>query len=413
MECAAIVLGGGIGGLSVLYELASAGYDCVLVESGGLGRFASTHGQNRLHIGAFYAVIGGDTGPTGVAQACTDGAAAMRAFCAEFCPDALKTEARCLYVFETTTDMEEARRRIGRLGVSPRTVGARQLRQLEPILNSADRLTCGLLVPEVPFDSFQIMGALLDVATRRGARFYESACDLTDLRVTYEKGEWKLEDGRESLVARVVVCAAGAKTPQMVRALTASDADMVVQESLVLVLPGVACGRVLSVRGRARLSLDIIPFQGGVTVTASGSDVVGEAGPDYSAMLVRLGERLQHFVPGLIPNAPTLVRAHKCEKLNNGNDSRNRFPARRHGERHYFWIEDPEGFFWFSPGKFTIAPLAAKRLTAEVMQRLGPSSASRVNGVGRRPAVVSPAYYGPATHLMRMEEGKVVFDEIG
>ncbi len=110
-----------------------------------------------------------------------------------------------------------------------------------------------------------------------------------------------------------------------------------------------------------------------------------------------LGEQLETFTPGIRNNMSCQAHFYVCQKMSNNDHPSNPYPKKRCGPRHYWWIEGPRNFLYFYPGKFTLAPVGAKKLVSFLSKRLdrGPMRASRTRALN-----VSPRpYYDTPTHI--------------
>lgn len=418
-EAEILILGGGCAGISLFLELSDRGYSCILVESDRLGTFASTRNQSWLHSGAWYALRGAPANP--IVTACKEGYFDLTQFCERFSPSALETNSGCIFLFDHPDSLARAAASLQHLGLSPQVLSQDQIYRKEPFLSSTI-VRFGLLAPDIPFDSHKILTELTREALRAGGAFHFSPTKLSDLKFSYRLGAWTVEDGSSTLKAPVLICAAGAHLPVMLRRILWDTSSWAVELSnhlristtQVAVFHKRLCERIISIQAEESKWLNMVPFGDLTTVTLGNLDTVGGAEPDsdvLAAMRRDYEKRLSHFFPGLLQHGGCPVHFYVCEKLNNINDPRNPYPMNPYGARHYFWLEDADhGFFCFYPGKFITARVAARRLADRIAEVAGEAKAKSVlTSEAMLPPVELQAYYQPATHILTVKGSRISF----
>lgn len=289
---------------------------------------------------------------------------------------------------------------------------------MEPILSPAQRISHGLITPDFPFDSYAILSALSRKSfSYPNAEFHKSSTPLSHLHIAYERGKWEIASDTLTATAPIIVCAAGALNPVLLQNVAGHDGQMTVQKSLIAVLHTRLCNRILALRTPPSEPWpNVLPFDAGTTISMPdlNSGLSSEQEADaWTQAITSLEERLMIFYPGLLDRCPLLAHFYPCEKLNNSNHPKNPFPEKRHGGRHYFWIEDPHNFFCYYPGKFVTAPLAARRLSEKLAERLGEKRGLSVPSSGAQsPKVVERPYFDAPTHVGNAVDGRLAFTRI-
>lgn len=413
-----VVLGGGCGGLWLLHELVSTGYPSLLIEYGNLGDFASTHNQSWLHSGALYAVIAGETEREGntklsplwtTAQACRPAFEEVR----RFYPEALESQSECLFLFDTEGGAKVAQQQIRELDPSIRTeiIDQHGIAKAEPMLAPVKRLEAGLLTQDLPFNSQLILARLAERATAKGADFHISKSGLKNIKVS-RQDRWMIKDQDFVATAQTLVSATGALIPEMREVLGDDDeTEMKKDYCLVAVLHQRICNRIIVTRTLDSRLLNLVPFRGGTTVNLGSMDK-----PHPREIGLKLyefmAERLTQYVPGL-RQLECQAHFYICEKI--ANISTSSHPKEKYGKRHYFWKDAGNSLFHYYPGKFTLAPIAAKEFV-DFLSRSGltPWGIRQSKITSLAPSVASRPYYDSSTHILRFSKEKMhlVFDEI-
>jgi glycine/D-amino acid oxidase-like deaminating enzyme len=424
MKAQVIVLGGGCGGLWLIYELAKQGYSSVLIDGPNVGGYASTRNQSWLHTGAFYALSGQDA----IAQQCILGREAILQFCSRSARDAVedqsrsKNRARCLILFEELVKAERLKKKLDALAISAEILDRPTLKKIEPILvsksaGSAD-LKYGLRTLDAPFDSFRVMRALAREAFSYGpvASYGHVPGGLSAISVSEPRhGQgWVISCEAFSAEAPIVVCAAGAFNARLLHKNTGSDAGLTVQKCLVAVFHQRLCENILAVRAVDSGHPNLVPFAGGTTVNLGDLDRTTSYDDDklWPEPYADFGRQLTHFLPGIVDYPSCGVHFYVCQKLNNTNDQRNPYRLESLGPRHFFWLETRRDFFYFYPGKFTTAPVAAGNLVKKLVPKLGQPRDPVDPFPHDPPSLVHRAYLSPATHYTRIVNGDLVFERL-
>jgi glycine/D-amino acid oxidase-like deaminating enzyme len=414
-----IILGGGCAGLWLLYHLCRSGYSAVLIDYKELGQFASTRNQSWLHTGALYAVnrddILGDTKLLNIVDECRASSQITINFCTQFCPEAIYKGSECLFIFEKPDDAQKAQKNITLLGLTSQIVTRPQIEEMEPVLSPMTKLETGLITDDIAFNSYRILTTLARKAWECGGLFHFTTKNLISLNMTFSRstGMWSVSDGTHTFKAPKIVCAGGALISRMLsrrlrRGAKCAETIPTLQKCLVAVVNRKICNRIISIRSQASQFLNLVPFEAGTTINAGGLDASASDFTDRQfpeSTYRELAERMTYFVPGTLSPYSFGVHFYICQKVANIHPSFH--------TRHYFWFkEQADPFYYFYPGKFTLAPIAARKLIKEltgdltkVTVRLQRSDAFDDN-VARRP------YWGTPSHIGHTKNEILVFDEI-
>ena len=417
-----IILGGGCGGLSLLRELCS-NYRSLLVEHQQLGGYASTRNQSWLHSGSLYSaflarnelrqnVTASTEALSCLAQKCRGAFEELRSFC----PEAFEDDSECLFLFETEEEGIKAAEKIGSLGLRADMLEPAEIIAREPVLSPLTTCPYGLATQDIPFDSYRILRKMVKEAHARGADFHVARVSLCDLAITFDNGLWRVrEDGLTVAEAPVIICATGALTRKTMQCILNTDCALNLDTCLVAVLHDRICNRIIAMRSEAAQYLNLVPFDGGTTVNLGAldrhtCDVSDDPFDDEHYQ--NISETLNDFVPGLKLRS-CQTNFYVCQKLSNTEDSSH--PVSKFGTRHYFWLACRDNSFFFYPGKFTLAQVAAKAFvehfnpTVQLPEQPKPVSIQPLS-----PPAISPRpYYDRATHVLHLsEKGELEFEAV-
>ncbi len=417
LETQVVILGGGCGGLWLLFELSRNSIQALLVEHMSLGRYASTRNQSWLHTGALYGVILSelgteDEGLRTTARACRSSFAEIREFCSRSCPDSLEHSSECLFLFNDKMGVARAQDELRRLGIWSELLNQAEVERLEPVLSPTALLHYGLKTEDKPFDSHRILAALMHEASALGGRFYGSRCELAQLQISNDGHAWVVRDSTTEVTAPVLVCSSGALIPKMLSTIqgqTGMEYGIEVQKCVVAVLHHRICQRILVIRDRESNWLNLVPFTGGTTVNMG---LVDESPAEVNDVEVPLSlypefvEKLRLFVPGMIRSVACGVHFYVCQKIRN--TERSSHPARSFGFRHYFWVPAGNNAFAFYPGKFTLAPLAARNFVRSLLDTsvIAPIGKKILRQEGTLPAIARRPYYEEVTHVIGLTRAR-------
>jgi glycine/D-amino acid oxidase-like deaminating enzyme len=419
MKAQVIVLGGGCGGLWLVYELEKRGYCSILIDNKEVGAYASTRNQSWLHSGALYAMSGHDA----VAKECIRGYKAVSDFARAQASSSIDEESGCMFLFQSGTEAHMAGDRLKALGINGKIVTLNELQQAEPILNNThpQRLSrSALKTNDVPFDSFRILQGLQRAAFARNRVVYrEVSGNLTGLQISQDGEVWRVSNGSFIDEATILISAAGALNTKLPDDRVGASAGFIVQESLVAVFHQRLCNNVLSFRRSDSGYLTAVPFDGGTTFNLGGHDAVvtdprdRKAAPDdFKEAFAALGRQITDFLPGIVNVPECGVHFYSCQKLNNTNASGNPFPLDSHGPRHFFWVQSSPNFFHYYPGKFTTAPIAAKEFVEVLVAALGSPQSATFGASSIPPQIARRPYLSGATHFTRVSGGVLTFAEL-
>jgi L-2-hydroxyglutarate oxidase LhgO len=405
LETQVCILGGGIGGLWLQYELAEQGFDSILVDSNELGGYASTRNQAWLHSGSYYAVIGGNTDNNSVARVCETSSKLLKQFSSKYCPQAIDENSGCLFVFDSDRARDKLFGRISSLDISIRKVEQDFIQQREPLINSS-HFPFGIHSNEGSFDAHAILEALATLCTQAGNRIYISEAKLLDAVIKYDqqRSRWQIEIDNQHISTRGLVTAAGVLNPALLAKINGRTADMPIERSFIGVFQErVTNGIVVMRHSKLRGTIMFGPTAGKTTVNVETENIdthsVGNLQLN-SDVLNNFANRLGQYTN----LSESEMYFYICEKLNNTDDARNPFPRSKHGNRHYFWTEEEHGFFCFYPGKFIAAPLAAQKLVSTIKNVLDSPwhSSNRENSksipIAKGPFDKRPTYVTSRTH---------------
>src|SRR5579864_3706435 len=170
METNTLILGGGIGGLWLLYELAKRDCDAILLQHNRFGEHSSIGNHRWLHSGAYFAAYSMQT----VAEQCRESSEKLRVFCQENCKQAISPQWGALLAFINQKEFERVMNAVTHFGIQPTALIGSELNIKEPALNS-DLLRFGLFIKEeLTFDATAIVRALAGCCVNRGGAIYPS-----------------------------------------------------------------------------------------------------------------------------------------------------------------------------------------------------------------------------------------------
>jgi glycine/D-amino acid oxidase-like deaminating enzyme len=366
-ETQVCILGGGIGGLWLQYELARQGFDSVLIDCKELCGYASTRNQAWLHSGAYYGVIGGTTDAHGVARVCEVSSKLLKQFCADCCPHAIDEHSGCLFVFDSERARDKLFTHISPLNVNVQRVDRSFIEKKEPLINS-EYFPFGIDSAEGSFDAREIAKALQAQCGGAGSRIYISRAELLEATIHHDvsRSQWSIQIDDQHFSAKTLVAAAGVLNPALLAKINGRTADMPIERSFIGVFDRrVTKGIVVLRHSKLRGTIMFGPAADRTTVNVEEENIdthiIGDLQPG-PIVLENFANRL-----GVYTNlTEAQMHFYICEKLNNTDDARNPFPRAKHGNRHYFWTEEDNGFFCVYPGKFIAAPLLAKKLAQKL-----------------------------------------------
>ena len=278
------------------------------------------------------------------------------------------------------------------------------------MLAPVKRLEAGLLTEDLAFDSHLVLSKLVERACSQMAIFCIAESGLKELRTSYQD-RWIIQDQNFVVTAPILVSATGAWIPEMREILGDDDeTEFKTGYCLVAVLHRRICKRIIVIRTLDSRWLNLVSFSGGTTVNMGALDKPNprRIGPQLYEFMA---ERLTQYVPGL-RQLECQAHFYVCEKI--ANISTSSHPCEDYGFRHYFWKKAKNNLFHYYPGKFTLAPIAAKEFIQFLKDSgLGPSGI-RSNIASMPPRVARRPYYGSPTHILRFsnEKGHLVFEEI-
>ncbi len=389
----------------------------MLLDHDGLGRYASTRNQSWLHSGALYSIILGEKqkrgemeGVEGLKRTAQQCRKAFKEVVKRFA-GSLELTSECLFLFKTREEAEHAHLKLHELDPALRTriLNRKEIGAREPLLAPATHVRYGVATEDIPFDSHRILSGLVHDALFSGGEIYFSNVALADLAISREQDRWVVDDGKRRITARVIIAAAGAHIPKMRGLLNDPIVESAVQYCLVAVLHQRLCNRIIVVRAKDSGFLNVVPFDGGTTVNLGSQDRFDskDLGPKLRKVIA---EKLTYFVPGL-RGMSCQAHFYVCEKLSNAASSSH--PSHEYGFRHYFWEVGKDKFFYFYPGKFTLAPLAAQEFVRFLRseKQLEPLNLN-ITTMGF-PTVVPRPYFESATDILRLaDDGVLDFCEI-
>ncbi|MBN1220794.1 MAG: anaerobic glycerol-3-phosphate dehydrogenase subunit A [Anaerolineae bacterium] len=170
-----VVIGGGVTGCGILFDLAQRGFKCALLERGGLSNGTSGRFHGLLHSGARYAVRDADT-----ARECIQENMVLK----KIMPHAVEDTGGLVVVLpddgspavpDYPTIFFEA---CQRAGIPVEEISTAEALRREPLLNSA--LTRCFAVPDASVETWEACQVLLDAAAEYGAEtfLYHQVIDL-------------------------------------------------------------------------------------------------------------------------------------------------------------------------------------------------------------------------------------------
>jgi len=307
-----------------------------------------------------------------------------------------------MFLFEAENEARRAENKVRSLGLWTERLSQTEIERLEPILAPATKLPHCLVTQDIPFDSHQVLTKLAQEACARGAGFHCSTKSLDSLEIRFEDGSWTITDEEVSVRAQHTLCAIGALTPQMIKRLSPRSAhDLPIQKCLVSVFNRRICDRIIAFRSEEALGMNLVPFMGGTTVNLGNTDdAASDAADDWFDTEIYgrdFAETLSIFVPGL-QELTCQASFYSCQKLSNVEFSSH--PIQAFGKRHYFWLSCPNNCHFFYPGKFTLAPIAAREFVTQFTEAHKPRPLIRGVQKGDPPGVAERPYYKPFTHVL-------------
>jgi glycine/D-amino acid oxidase-like deaminating enzyme len=212
-EASILIIGGGVIGACLAYDLAAAGEDVLVVERDDANLQASGANAGSLHVQLlsfdFEAGMKADASPAAATLRLGTRSIALWQELAHACGEDFEISVNGgLMVADTADAMKFLTAKAAlerRLGIDNHILGASELRKLEPALS--ERLVGAEYAPqEGKINPSRATGAVLNQALRSGARFIRGA-NVTALRAA--AGGWRVETSRCRIRAGRVVNASG------------------------------------------------------------------------------------------------------------------------------------------------------------------------------------------------------------
>lgn len=383
------IVGGGCGALWLHYWAIEAGLQsCLLSSVAGLGGFATSNGQNRLHSGAMY-VLAGQTGLPceAMIRECAESRRLMKEVLGSRF-DQLVAGSRGLYLFHSEAETSEAETR---LSSYPQLMWRRlNRREDDDTLNKLASVFAAhrwaIETEEPAFDQALSLTAIAELCgRRRGANQHIAFGHPSEVSLTSFSGGWEVSVGGVPAVrATRVVFALGAYNQAMearLRGLMSADQAhrAEIDRTLIAVwrpqlfdIP-VAIQRPRIDDGSVAGHITLLP-QGGSTTITTGMRMATRSVLDpadfsvWTQTLRGLGELLRSEIqPNLYEKLPPLeIRV--CQKTNNIAKEGTSHPYSQFGKRHYNWHSPPENpdIFFYSPGKWTLAARGGQQFISTV-----------------------------------------------
>jgi glycine/D-amino acid oxidase-like deaminating enzyme len=406
------VLGGGCAGLWLAHDFAKRGFQCVLVEHGPLGMYASQGNQSWLHSGALYAVIESEQqssspntlGLSATTRECFKGYARLRRFARRHCKNAIDSRSECMFLYSDELKAERAYSVLTNYGMQPRIYTSR-LDLLEPILIGS-QAHIALVTKDLPFNAARILTAVSRRAARLGTRFLHSSQTLENLSIVKDGTDWVVKDEGFTIHASVVVCATGALvSKQYDRLRFISMEQPSIQKCIVGAFDTRLCNRVLVFRIPEAQWLNLVPFPGGTTINLGRrdeptTDISDRSVPDN--FFESLSDVLSFYAPGIARwRTPVRSHAYICQKV--GNQTKSSRPLEQYGMRHYFWSEAQQpGLYFAYPGKFTLSANCSSALVQHIQRSgvLRKASTHARGPLGTLPRISDSPYHADPTHVL-------------
>jgi len=359
-----IILGGGCGGLWLLYELAQRGISATLVADGGLGGYAATRNQSWLHSGAVFALI--NPYNTAMVSSCQESSSLLRSFCeANGCSSALSGPG-ALFLFRNQQKAVLGVERANNLSLtSPGHSGLicrEQIESIEPGLALAEGFNWGLHTIDLTFDSHSLLTAIAARAIQKGGNIIDSQIPLVNMSVTRVRGIWTITTDSKTLRSPILICATGALIPQMARKLSPNlQMPFNVTRCVVCVIHKRICDRIISFQDRVANLLTLVPFGSytiaGMPLKDTSSSIALNEPYNTELAVAQFQETFSLFLPSMTLGVN--IHTYTCYTLNNPQGSSH--DVRKYGLWYYFWLEaNRKQLYYYYPGRFTLSPLAAR-----------------------------------------------------
>lgn len=393
MEVQVAILGGGVTGLWLSYELSRRDITCVVINQERLAAHASTRNQGWIHEGALYAA----REQFNTARDCREGYNAILTFADEH---NLPIEVPGIDAYYLLRSQEEERRLCERIeAVEDAEIrysrdATQNLRGSEPYAaRGSSPLNHAVEIYDQPINTRVLLQGLAETTVEEGTGFVYTTRPLNDLTIYRQNGQWTLQSDHVTISADVLLACAGALMPEVLQEAGVPDADQYFQRTKIMVgifhEPVYRSLLVVPPQAYSRQKRDyppnISPFfddprdgvQGfSVCLASHDQDIASAFDLNHEEHYLRtLALRLDRYHPLLSDYVEHFgsIPAHfyYCQKIQPATKSeRNRGHFKIDHSVEQFGEID--GLYSLYPGKFTATPVAASEWAEDIMEELDP-----------------------------------------
>ena len=355
LQADVVIVGSGIAGLMIAYELTRKHYSTLLVEeTSALACGATTRNQGWLHSGAFQANMlyrreEGRESVTKDVRAGYDYFLSYASDCIEY------SAAKMFFIFSSPELGDQAEQRWRALDIRHERVSSGKFHEDNQQKVNADVVKAAFEVADKSIDTARLCRKLVEDTVRQGGRIF------TDTRlIPCDSGSADMERGEEkfTVTAGLFVVAAGAGIKKFFEDYTHQPFPMRYWKGFVLVTPKLTPHGLI---WQERSKVNVMPH-GAVSVMALNYDDLPAANPDYELAPEKV-HLLLKSTRQLLPDAAGYEkpsRAYVCLKpdMTDASDEMMSTDIRIGEVVH--------GYYYCLPGKMTAAPVAAKHILALV-----------------------------------------------
>lgn len=409
-----IIIGSGCTAWWVSLYLAMHGITCIILDSNPPGAFASTANQGWLQSGAWHMIVGNDLL---TAIACREGSDLIQSHY----PDVIRPGISSYFLMPGEEDLEQCLECCKQVDIPAYPVSINHVKANEPLLKESP-LRYAVHMPDVPINTRMLLQIIASQACQRGVHF-QAIKSFAAINPFWDGKRWCIGlDQEQEIQSKAVVLACGAYIPDILNTFIPSAPTRFERTKIpVMVLHG-KIARSILITLHTPHGPNLVPFNGtggnGVSICLHHADVVSHDYQDTTRsdlLLEQYQESFADFYGGLRTMITTdgdiPAHVYMCQKLHLADH-----PYSRVATCSAYAPESggPENLFAFYPGKFTAAPIVAKRCAEAVEQCLGDQRVfhTQTREATPVPTIAQQRYYDPPQYRLTVRNRKLVFRPI-
>jgi glycine/D-amino acid oxidase-like deaminating enzyme len=376
-----VVLGGGIGGLSITNECALRGAMCCLIETDSVPSFSSVKNQGWLHSGALYAFHGAAV----AARECYAASLKLKSLM-----EISSTKLSDLTGVAYFKDVEDARKMVSQsvaCGIPSKILSSSDLSDVGRSLMDGPNHNFAVEIPDVPISNHAFLTYLSSIGKSRGVEHVVSETPFEEFQFVNDGTSWVIAFGNSEIRTRKIVLSCGPYIPTMMSNFPDQSVDFSVKNCYVMAAKAFETDRLYISPTKNTQFMNVSPYSDGTTLNCGGLD---ENAENMSSSVIRK-HTIKHTLKQISKNWPAFTNrdpqivTYVCQKLNVNN-------LPEEDRRRSFHRLVANDVFVFYPGKFTLALEGARSLADIMLEQKGLDlSASQVDFVSSSIKYVHPA----------------------